>query len=159
MQFKPMSDQEIMEDYAQKYLMREGEYDFEISNAVNKVSKNNNEMIFLTLKVWDENGKEKTINDNLMSLNAARLKQFCKVVGLEDKYDTGEVSAHDCLYKNGVVKIGVEKGGVDQYGETQPDKNKVLRYLLKKTSEVSIQRNYEKPSATHTVKDDEDLPF
>jgi hypothetical protein len=127
MQFQPKSEQELQIGL----LLENGIYDFQVVNASEEVSKSGNEMIKMTLKVWD-NGVERIIFDYL--LNNYKLKHFCDQMDMEDKYQQGCVLATDCIGKSGKAHIMVQKDKTGKYG----DRNSVKDYVkLENTVEDS----------------------
>lgn len=87
---------EVMHD-----LVPEGDYEFTVSNAFERLSHNGNEMIELELSV--EVGRDQPIRvyDRLVGTPAAQWKihQFCECVGLE--YNQGEVLPDDVAGRSG----------------------------------------------------------
>lgn len=141
MQFTPKSEEELQA----LNLLEPGEYDFEIIKAEDRRSKSGNEMIALTIKVWDHAGKERTVFDWLLDseLSHYKIKHFCFSVGLEDKYELGLLESNDCWGRKGILKLGIQKDKTKQY----PDKNVVNDYIVDKESKSSEE-----------FKDD-DIPF
>lgn len=107
-------------------LLPDGEYDFEVSEAKDKTSNAGNEMIALTLKVWDINGKEFYVRDWLMEQNPrAKMKmlRFCQTTGITESYDAGSIDQNVCFALAGRVLIG---------HQDSPDfgpQNRVIDYL------------------------------
>lgn len=128
MRFKPQSEEELNSFK----LLDNGEYDFTVVYAEDKISEKGNEYIFMKLQVWDKEGRERLIFTNLAFIKL--LKHFCDVTGLEDKYKTGEINAEDCLYKTGKVLIGFKPGEKKPEGGYYPDKNIVEDYIKNLTS-------------------------
>lgn len=104
-------------------LLEKGDYDFEVLNAEDAVSKKGNPMIKLTLKIYDKNGNGRQMYDYLLEALAFKLKHFCEATGLDDKYKAGKLEASDCLAKSGKVMIDVESS--DAY----PPRNSVKDYV------------------------------
>jgi hypothetical protein len=119
MKFTAKSEEQIELDG----LLPEGEYDFQVLDAVDKVSKKGNEMIMLILNVFDANGKPRRITDYIMEAFPKKLIHFCKHVGLMPSYDAGGLTAFECVDKTGRVKLTIEPAG--EY----PAKNAVLDYV------------------------------
>jgi hypothetical protein len=138
----PKSDEELVD------IWDIGQYQFEVANAEETTSKNGNEMIKLTIKVWDRLGKTRTIFDYLLESPlpaAAKLKAFCKITGLLEKYEAGNITADDCIGKGGILALGIETDDSGKYGP----KNKINGY---KESLPEGAKTPEKPF-------DDDIPF
>lgn len=145
--FVPKSDKEL----AEALLLPEGAYDFEVAKAIVKASKSGNPMMEVGLKIWDEHGATTYVYDYLMTNNIRmefKIKNFCKALGLIDKYESGTIEETDCVGKCGKVLINISKDKNNQY----PDKNSVKNYV---ESESSV--NNTKKTAS-TIEDD-DIPF
>ncbi len=126
MRFEPMSDEQIV----RMGLMEKGIYPFEVVSAENAVSKSNNEMIKLQLRVWDKEGGERILYDYLLGAFIKKIKHFSDITGLQDKYQNGNLDAEDCLGKSGNVLIGVQEDKTNTY----PPKNSVIDYVAKQES-------------------------
>lgn len=148
MKFKPQSEDEIN---ASQFLP-DGEYDFTVLHAEEKISAAGNEYIFLKLQVWDREGKEHIVFTNLALMKL--LKHFCDVAGLQDKYKFGEILASDCVGKVGLAEIGFEprKPKPDGSGYFS-DKNVVKDYVSKKANSNQPERK----AVVNMI--DDDLPF
>ncbi len=111
-------------------LLTKGEYDATVVKAEETVSKTSgNEMIAITLKVWNADGSGVLVNDYLLSTETGILKlcQFCEAAGLLDIYNQGILSASDCMDSNVKVKIKIDEGKGDF-----PAKNAVAAYVVPK---------------------------
>ena len=128
MRFKPKTTEEL----DSMNLMKPGIYSFRVANATEQISKSGNEMIKLTIEVYDDFGTTFTIFDYLLEAMAHKLNHFCESVGLYSKYQAGEMTSVDCIGKCGYVEIANQKGGENPTGGTYPDKNAVKDYVLKK---------------------------
>lgn len=148
MRFTPKSDEELQ----MMNLMHEGEYPFEVLDATPEVSKSNNEMIKLKLKVFDQEGREHVIFDYLLEALSWKLKHFCKATGLLDDYEAGVLDHLKCIGKSGYVKIIIQKGNVNPSGGHYADKNSVKDYIFAESENKPF------PKPTTDFKDDE-LPF
>jgi Protein of unknown function (DUF669) len=145
MRFTPQTEEEINSFK----LLPDGEYDFTVVYAEDKVSEKGNEYIFLKLQVWDFDGRERLIFTNLAFIKL--LKHFCDITGLQDKYQHGEIFAADCLNKMGRCILKIQQGNKKPDGSYYPDKNVVEDYIIKK------------PSTIQQIQDDNfdtgDIPF
>ncbi len=156
MNFAPRTEEEIIqrqEEVKTMNLLPYGIYDFEVSDASDKISKTGNEMIELIVKVWDDNGKERFLYDYLVEKMEYKLKHFCEYNGLHDKYDMGTLNAKDCLRVSGKVEIGIQKGKPNPNGGMYPDKNFVIDYVSKEKS----KENKKQISNNEDLNDD--IPF
>jgi hypothetical protein len=122
MKFTPKSEEEITSEN----LLPAGIYQFEIVEAKEQVSKSQNEMIKLTLKVWDNDGGEHYVYDYLLESIAYKLRHAAEVCNLLDKYESGHLSADDFINKSGSLKLDIKKDKTNQY----PDQNSVSDYVV-----------------------------
>lgn len=115
-------------------LLSPGTYDFEVAKAEDQISNQGNEMIKLTLKVWDMGGAVHLIYDYLLDAMAFKLRHFAEATGLLEKYNAGHLEANDCERRMGKVEIIIQKGKDknDGTGNWYPDKNAVKDYFVKK---------------------------
>jgi hypothetical protein len=156
MKFTPKTEEELAMDG----LLPEGVYDFEVIEALNKVSKNGNEMIQLKLKVYDENGGWRFVTDFLLESFLPKLHSFAKATGTLKAYETGEFDSYNCLNTSGKVQIKIKPAGeyparneVKFYGEPKAKTEKSEAPL-----ETSAPESY-KPNEQAPVIEDEDIPF
>jgi len=138
MRFNPKSENEL-NSFG---LLEDGEYDFAVNAAEDKLSKAGKEMIELKLIVWDKNGKDRFIFDYLLEAMAFKLRHFCEAMGLEKEYDAGEIKAEHCVGKSGKVLIGVQKGNAKPEGGTYPDKNQVKDYIKSEIKPVEKKDDF-----------------
>lgn len=103
-----------------------GEYDYTVDAAEDTTSKAGNEMIKLTLHVYNADGNKRVLFDYLLDSAAWKIKQFAASAGLLDRYDSGEIEAYEMVGKTGRLKLKIESS--EQYG----DQNKVAFYLAAK---------------------------
>jgi hypothetical protein len=127
MKITPKTDQEL----ASMNLIQPGQYPFEVIVATDKVSKSGNEMIELKLKIWDENNKERVVFDYLLDSMFHKIKHFCEITGLIDKYNSESLLASHCLGKSGYLDLAIQKDKSGIYG----DKNSVKDYVVTISSE------------------------
>lgn len=128
MNFTPKTEKEI----AEMNLIPAGEYDFEIIEANDKVSKSGNDMIELKLKVFDHNGAERVMFDYLLEQLAFKLRHAAEACNLVDRYNMGTLVANDFVNKSGRLKLGIQKDKTGAY----PDKNTVADYITPKMVET-----------------------
>lgn len=169
MQYSPKSPNEI----AAMRLKPEGNYAFEVSNAVDTVSKSSGkDMMALTLNCYDTNGSIFTINDYLVpgtQYGDRKTFEFAASIGLGGKYATGQMTAEDVLGKGGwcKVKVGKSRPKADGSGD-YPPKNEIAWYLdkePKQKAESEKPSNNEAPAPQRSAPPpsnqsvDEDVPF
>ena len=130
MQFTPKTEKQI----AEEGLYPEGQYNFEISSAENKVSKIGNDMIELKLRVFDDTGNYRIVNDYLLESMAHKLRHAAYVCGLGDKYDLGALDAFDFVGRTGTLSLKIQKDKTGNY----PDKNVVKDYVVPKDATTSV---------------------
>lgn len=114
MEFKVLTDEELK---AQRFFLEEGMANFTVMNAENAVSKTGNEMIKLTLRVIDKEGKEGTIFDYLVSTEKAvfKIKQFCDAIEKPEIYKSGKMNDLECLDQSGKCILKIRKS--NEYGD------------------------------------------
>lgn len=121
----PKSDEEIMSSLYWK----EGDYEFLVESAEDKISKSGNEMIKVLLRIYGKEGQSKEITDYLLPQMAFKLKHFCKATGLLDKYNNDDLNASDCISRKGFLQLGIEEERPNENGGFYPKKNFVKDYL------------------------------
>ncbi len=125
MQFQAKSEEQLKAEL----VMPEGEYDFEVIEAVDAVSKKGNDMITVKLKVYAPDGGFRTVTDYLMEKMAWKLRHFCETAGLMDRYEAGNLTAQNCEGRSGRVLLQVEPERKSEDGsKTYPPKNSVGDY-------------------------------
>lgn len=124
MRTNPRSEREIKSDM----VLPPGEYDFEVASAAEKTSKNGNEMIELSLRVFPRDGSgARLVRDWLVSgtpMGDLKINRFCHCTGLQDAYFADELSAMLCEGQAGTLKLTIT--GSEQYG----DQNQVKDYIV-----------------------------
>lgn len=105
-----------------------GVYDISIRTAQEKTSRAGNAMLEVIVVVYHERG-EKIIIDYLVSNQQDKLYAFAAALGLEDRYQAGEMHVEDIEGCTGKAKIGIEAGKPDGKGGTYPDKNRIAFYV------------------------------
>jgi hypothetical protein len=121
--FEVLNDFELREA---RGLMNPGVYQFEVSNATRKTSQSGNPMLELTLKIYDSQGKTHAHFDWLVATKNMtwKTKRFLESIGLGDKYNSGQLSTHECIGKSGLCKTDIEK---DKKGE---ERSVIKDYLV-----------------------------
>lgn len=142
MNFTPKSETEIKKEEEQRSVWPRGQYDFEVVNYSDEVSKNGNDMIKLQLRVYHPDGGTRTIFDYLMPAIAAKLRHACDCMGLTDRYESGQLEAQD--FDGGVGKLILYiKKGTGGYA----DQNAVADYVKAEANATRAER----PTATRTA--------
>tara|TARA_R110002051_G_scaffold140467_1_gene213492 strand:+ start:211 stop:618 length:408 start_codon:yes stop_codon:yes gene_type:complete len=117
------------DDSGGTFLLPEAKYSFEVSKAEQKTSKAGNDMIEITLHVYDGKGGAKVfVYDWLTSAFKKKVVDFCRCVGLTDLADGGELTAMRCVQRTGEVHLiqeeydGKKRNKVDRYDYETPQK-------------------------------------
>jgi len=142
MTFAPKSEKEVSESSCAPV----GEYDFDVLNAEDAISKSDNPMIKVTIGLYIGDTVKNRIFDYLLPAMEAKLRHFCDTTGLLSRYESGQLEAADCIGRSGRVKIGIEPAG--QY----PAKNVVKDYVCRPA----------KPLASNSApnpESEDDIPF
>lgn len=146
MTFSPKSEKEV----AEGALAPAGEYDFDILEAEDTISKKSgNPMIKVNIGLYIDGAVKNRVFDYLLPAMEAKLRHFCDTVGLLSQYEAGTLEAADCIGRSGRVKIVIEPA-TEQY----PAKNVVKDYICRAAKPLSQQAF----SPGNPV-DDGDIPF
>lgn len=105
MKFQPKSEDEIQREL----LLPAGSYDFQVADAEEKTSKSGNPMIAVKLQVFDGDGGHRFVMDYLMEKMAFKFRHFCDSTASLDLYNSGSLTAKDCVGRCGKVKLAVEE--------------------------------------------------
>ncbi len=138
MNFTPKTEKEIQES---NLIPDKSRCEFEVISAEDKQSAKGNDMIVLSLSIYQNGERKSNIFDYLLEAMAFKLRHFCQVTGLIEKYEDGELTADDCIGKMGGCLIGIQKHKTGAY----PDKNVIKDYIDN--------------SGNVTSPDKEDIPF
>jgi hypothetical protein len=162
MQFEPKSEAQLRAEM----LISEGEYDFEVLKADDKLSSGGNDMIALVMRVWDHEGVERQVRDWLVNSDAAmcqlKIRNFCASTGLMEQYQDGSLDAMACTGVAGRVAIGSKTD--PQYGP----QNTVQGYVCEAAEAVQAEPLPKGPTAKQTKRanealaeaaSDDDVPF
>lgn len=129
-------------------LLPEEWYDGLIIAAEDKVSKRDNAMLVVTIRVYSGHNPEIPsyfVDGNPSSLS--RLQKLCRAVSVA--FSKGEVTPDDLVNKNLRVLVKIQKDDTGQYG----DKNVIAAFDLAKGTQIVPAG--ETPPATP----DDDIPF
>lgn len=158
MQFQSKTEEELKAEL----VMPEGEYDFEVIEAADAVSKKGNDMIKVQLKVFAPDGGFRTVTDYLMAKMAFKLRHFCETTGMMDRYDAGDLQARHCEGRSGRVLLQVEPERKSEDGsKTYVPKNSVSDYA-KPVGGGEASGKYRKANVAGVAASDmseEEIPF
>lgn len=153
MKFDPKSEKDI----AEAGLWPVGEYDFEVKDASEETSASGNDMIKLTLHVFNNDSERITVFDYLVHTEKAayKVRHFAEATGMLAQYERGELSSDECVFKTGRCKLGIKKDKAGQY----PDKNAVADYV-KATGAVKTAAPAARAKQPASAGDfDDEIPF
>jgi hypothetical protein len=156
MRFDPKSEKEI----AEANLWPASEYDFEVIEAKEETSKAGNDMVHLSVKIYDAEGNFRTLDDYLVGTEKAafKIRHFAESVGMLSDYESGEIPAEAMIGRAGKCKVIVVKDKSGQYA----DKNSIGDYLKPKAGNGvagSFTGAPMKPKAPLTQDLDDEIPF
>jgi hypothetical protein len=97
--------------------------------AIEGRSQKGNDMITLTLEVFDKDGTSFVLIDYLVGTMEYKLRDFAYSIGLGQDYESGNLNDKTMIGKSGILKLGIEKGTADGKGGLWPDKNIVKDYI------------------------------
>ncbi len=153
MNFIPKTEEELQ----MESLLPEGSYEYQVIKCEDKISQAGNQYTAVTLKVWDNEGKEHQVFTNMALIKL--LKHFCDVNNMVEEYKSGNIPAESFLYKAaGKVLLGVEGEKPNPKGGFYKAKNIVKDYIV--APHGSTMKPL--PEVKNGFKDsslDEDLPF
>ncbi len=137
-------------------ILSAGEYNFEVAAAEDTISKFNDEeeQIQLSLRIFHDGGVV-FLNQWLSPSKTWKIKQFAFSVGLVDRFESGTLTAADCLDKAGKLKLGQYE---DKSGTTR---NSVFKYLESETSTADVKdalKTFKATAKTESEQPD-DMPF
>ncbi len=124
-QFPPRSEEEVRN----AVLVPAGRYQFVVLKAVERVSKKTGQpLIELILDIIDSTGYPRRVYDylTLSPKMAYKIRHFCMATGLMERYDTGALSATDCVGRTGIVDVEIQKTKEPNF----PDRNSVKDYIV-----------------------------
>ena len=160
MEFDPKSEQQIRNEMC----MTPGEYDFEVADAVEKVSAKGNPMIELTLRIFTPSGSVRVIKDWLVPTMELKLNRFSRATGLWDVSQGGTMD--DLAIKGVSGRCVLTIKSSEQFG----DQNAVKDYIPTDTTYEATEA-VEEPAAVLGVSgqqtkkamanavDDDGIPF
>lgn len=123
MQFTPKSEKEIQA----ANLLPAGEYDFTVVRAEDTKSKAGNDMIKVTIGIYQQNGTQRLMDDYLLESVPHKLRHFAETIGLLAQYEMGQLGADELEGRAGRVKIRIKEQ------TDYPSKNEVKDYVVDKS--------------------------
>lgn len=151
MKFAPKSEADLQKEASKFGPWPNGIYDFEVTDAEDQTSKAGNDMIVLTLAVFNADGERRLVYDYLLEAMAAKLHHAAGACGLSAEYEAGSLSAHDFYGKTGRLKLGIQAAR-----DNFPARNTVRDYIAGDAPKLGAP----KPSAAPAMADlDDEIPF
>jgi uncharacterized protein DUF669 len=158
---KPISEKEAESSGFTPW--RPGDYDFEVNDASEeRSSSTGNDMIKLTLHVFNEDGNKRTVFDYLVNSEKSQFKirHFADAVGLIASYERGELDVNEIVAKTGRLKLRIKPAQGDY-----PANNSVGDYIPRGDLPEKVTRPAARPSAPASaatrvnVDLDDEIPF
>lgn len=128
-----------------------GEYDYEISSAEDTQSKAGNDMIHITLFIFNSEGHKRIVHDYLLDSAAWKIKQLAASCGMLAKFESGEIEAYELEGKTGRCRLRVESS--EQYGS----QNKIHAYIAAPGGTGYTGRSSPAPMGRGTTQAGDDL--
>lgn len=138
MRFQPKTEAELeAENAARKAAYQpwpKGMYDFVVNTGEDTYSKKGNEMIKLSLNIYNADGQVRQIDDYLLEAMEYKLRHAAEACGLLERYENGELNGFDFVGKSGKLYLDIQKGKQKDDGSFYSDRNSVQDYLVQKQS-------------------------
>ena len=154
MRFTPLSEDEAAAQSAD--LLPEGQYDYEIREASEEVSKASGaEMVKLEVWVYASDGNRRLVFDYLVSSERAawRLRSFAESCNLLEQYKTGSLMVADIVGRTGRCQLAIQKADGNW-----PAKNIIKGYV--KAKPTGAPPSSRKPVHAGAGSDlDDEIPF
>lgn len=127
MKFTPMSEAAARTQASAFGLWPRGIYDFEVSEAKDRISASGNPMIELNVTVYNKEGHTRKVYDYLIDSEKTgyKVRHFASSVGMTKEYESGELDASALVGKAGKLQLYIKKDKKGAY----PDKNAVSDYV------------------------------
>lgn len=84
------------------------DYDFDILNAEDTISKSGNPMIKINIGLYVDGKVKNRVFDYLLPSMEAKLRHFCDTVGLLSQYQNGTLESADCIGRSGKARIAID---------------------------------------------------
>lgn len=111
MRFNPVTAEQADETSGALTPWPAGEYDFTVADASEEVSKaSRNEMIKLTLHVFNHDGAKRTVFDYLMAGEKGqwKVRHCAESIGLLAQYEAGSLDTVEMVERSGKLKLRVK---------------------------------------------------
>lgn len=137
-----------------------GDYDFEVHDASEERSSTGNDMIKLTLWVFNDEGNKRTVFDYLVNSEKAQFKirHFADAIGRIADYERGELDVNDIVDRTGRLALRIKPASGDY-----PANNSVGDYLPQKEDAPRAtrpaSRSAARPEPARPRDLDDDIPF
>lgn len=127
MRFTPISEAAAKTQASTFGLWQRGIYDFEVTEAKDRISASGNAMIELNVTVYNKEGHTRKVYDYLIDSEKTgyKVRHFASSVGLSKEYENGELDAEALIGKSGKLQLYIKKDKAGVY----PDKNAVSDYV------------------------------
>lgn len=164
MTFTPKSEAALVKENEERNILwPKGEYDFEVVNYEDAVSKSGNDMIHLELKVFHPDGGSQTIHDYLLASMMHKLRHACEAIGILDRFESGTLEASDFDGGVGKVMLKVDKA---KPNSGYRDKNSVDDYCKQAVraargamAGAAPAERRERPAKIPQQQIDDEIPF
>jgi hypothetical protein len=135
---------------AQRKILEEGIYPFTVKSALEGISKSGNNMVTLTLEIWNHEGKSFIVKDFLVAVESMcyKIRNFWKSVGKPERYETGNIFIDEFINQSGLVKTRLEK-----------EMNGDRRFVRVADYMQPIDKIEENLNDSENFLSDDDLPF
>lgn len=122
-------------------LIPEGMYDFQVVKCEDKVSQSGNSMLKLQLKIWDNEGRERTVFDYLVSTAnwAWKVKHFFESIDAMNIYEQKKVDESSIRDRCGKLNLIINEQKKGDYAGTK--QNSVKDYLKSEHSLKTDTKN------------------
>ena len=157
------------DDYEERAPMQvaAGDYPFCVVGATERLSKAGNEMINLEMQFDVGGEKPMTCYESLVFTPKAvfKIKQFCDAVGLQDKWESENLEADDCIGAEGKARLAKgEKYMEIQWfcmpeGFTESPASNLSDADKKRLDKARASVSKPKPEPVMAAFDDDDIPF
>lgn len=144
---------------------RPGDYDFEVFDASEERSSTGNDMIKLTLHVFNEEGNKRTVFDYLVNSEKAqyKIRHFAAAVGRIADYERGELDVNDLVQKTGRLSLRIKSASGDYAANNSVGDYLPLSDEARHTTRSAAARPASTPArqparAPQTI-DDDSIPF
>lgn len=108
MRFSPLSEKQADEMAAN--IWPDGNYDFEVKSAIEKVSAAGNGMFALELWIFNSDGDRRMVFDYLVDSEKAKwkMRHFADATGLTREYESGSLNEQDMEGRTGKCTLGTQ---------------------------------------------------